>query len=98
MSFLTLNILGVVIFCAINLCAFYVVAFDKKRSRQGSSVGRVSEGVFFFIATAFGAVGIYIGMIMCRHKTRKWYFVLSVPLLIIQNLITLYILMEFFAL
>lgn len=54
-----------------------------KSARPGSE--RISEGMMFFLAAAFGSLGIYAGMFACRHKTRKWYFLIGIPLLIIQN-------------
>lgn len=50
------------------------------------------EGAIFFMATIGGGIGIYAGMLLLRHKTRKWYFALGIPLLIAQNLVVLYLL------
>jgi len=72
------------IFALINLSAFIIMLLDKiKSARPGSE--RISEGMMFFMAAAFGSLGIYAGMFACRHKTRKWYFLIGIPLLIIQN-------------
>jgi uncharacterized membrane protein YsdA (DUF1294 family) len=51
---------------------------------------RISEGMMFFLAAAGGSLGIYAGMFACRHKTRKWYFLIGIPLLIIQNATAVY--------
>ena len=76
----------------INLGALGIMIYDKRLSlRQGGSE-RVPEGVLFFVATIFGSVGIYVGMWLFRHKIRKWYFAIGIPLLIAQNLATLYLL------
>lgn len=80
----------VIFFLAVNLVAFFVMLSDKKRSRrQGAE--RIPEGLLFFMATAFGSVGVYAGMFAFRHKTRKWYFVAGIPLLILQNCALLYV-------
>jgi uncharacterized membrane protein YsdA (DUF1294 family) len=76
---------------AINLLAFFVMVNDKHRSTRDNTTDRIPEGILFFIAAAFGAVGVYIGMFLLRHKIRKWYFLLGIPLLIFQNLATLYL-------
>jgi len=69
---------------------------DKRISNRHDANVRIPEGVMFFMATIFGSIGIYAGMFVFRHKTRKWYFVIGIPLLLIQNLATLYILQTLF--
>ena len=75
----------VLVFLAINLVAFLVMFIDKIKSRKNGAE-RISEGMLFFIATAFGSVGVFVGMFFFHHKTRKWYFMLGIPMLIIQNI------------
>ena len=77
---------------AINLCTFLVMANDKQKSRERGEVERIPEGLIFFMAAAFGSVGVLAGMYILRHKTKKWYFQLGIPLLTVQNLATLYVL------
>ncbi len=76
---------------AINLLAFVVMLFDKiKSSRPGAQ--RISEGMMFFLAAIGGSLGVYAGMFVCRHKTRKWYFLIGIPLIMIQNAAAAYLL------
>lgn len=76
---------------AANLLAFIIIWIDKIKSVQiGSS--RISEGMLFFMATIFAGLGVYLGMFIFRHKTKKWYFLIGIPILIIQNFATLYLL------
>ncbi len=82
------------ILVAINLASFALMVVDKRRSVRGSEVDRIPEGVLFFAAAAFGSGGIYLAMFLLRHKTRKWYFQLGLPLLILQNLVTMYVIRE----
>jgi uncharacterized membrane protein YsdA (DUF1294 family) len=35
-------------------------------------------------------------MLSFRHKTKKWYFQIAIPLLILQNLATLYLMSGMF--
>lgn len=79
-----------VIYLIINILAFIIMLSDKLQSRQ-SGTQRISEGKLFFLATAFGALGVYAGMFVFRHKTRKWYFLLGIPLLIAQNAALIYL-------
>ena len=71
------------------------MALDKRKSIRGSGKTRTPEGVLFFLAAIFGSIGVYLGMFAFRHKTKKWYFLAGVPLLILQNAATLYIINEF---
>lgn len=75
----------------INIAAFIVMMIDKGRS-VNLGVSRISEGQIFFMATLFGSLGVYAGMFAFRHKTKKWYFVIGIPLLILQNAALAYIL------
>ena len=76
----------------INLSAFTVMLIDKRRSMQGTNVERIPEGILFFLASACGSAGIFVAMYLLRHKTRKWYFQIGIPLLVVQNYTTLYLL------
>lgn len=58
---------------------------DKIKSRK-NDVTRISEGLLFFMAVFFGSIGVYAGMFTFRHKTKKWYFILGIPLVILQNI------------
>ncbi len=80
----------IVLFAVINITAFLIMLWDKMQSTQKDKE-RVSEGMLFFLAAMFGSVGIYAGMILIRHKNRKWYFIIGIPALIAQNLATLYL-------
>jgi uncharacterized membrane protein YsdA (DUF1294 family) len=71
-----------------------LVANDKRDSKQAGNLDRLPEGLIFFMATIGGGVGVYLAMLLFRHKTRKWYFQLGVPLLILQNLAILYLIKD----
>jgi len=76
---------------AINLWAFFVMAHDKRRSTHGHNAERAPEGFMFFLAAMFGSLGVYLGMLAFRHKTRKWYFQLGIPMLMVQNAATVWV-------
>jgi uncharacterized membrane protein YsdA (DUF1294 family) len=86
----------IVVFAVLNLLAFLLMLWDKNISQGKNERNRISEGMLFFMATLFGSVGVYLGMFVLRHKTRKWYFVVGIPLLILQNISFLYLVHEFF--
>jgi len=78
------------IFALINLTAFFVMGYDKRRAVVGEHTDRTPEGFIFFLAAMFGSIGVYAGMKVFRHKIRKWYFHLGIMALLFQNLATLY--------
>jgi uncharacterized membrane protein YsdA (DUF1294 family) len=80
---------------AINLIAFFIMASDKRKSVVGNNTQRTPEGVLFFLAAIFGSIGIYAGMQVFRHKTKKWYFQVGIPVLILQNAAVVYLLSNF---
>lgn len=77
-------------FFLINLFAFLIMLNDKVKS-SGAGTDRISEGLLFFLAAFFGSLGVYAGMFAFRHKTQKWYFLIGIPLLFMENLATLYL-------
>lgn len=79
-----------VILAVINLIAFLLMFLDKLKSASSGS-SRISEGRMFFLATIFGSLGVYAGMFAFRHKTKKWYFLIGIPLLLMQNLATAFL-------
>lgn len=80
-----------IVFALINLYTTFVMAYDKHKAVRSHGHQRTSEGYIFFLASMFGSIGVYIGMNIFRHKTRKWYFQLGIPMLILQNLALLYV-------
>lgn len=65
---------------AINLAAFGLMAADKRRARKHR--WRIPEHTLFAVALLGGSVGALAGMYLCRHKTRHWYFVVGMPLIL----------------
>jgi uncharacterized membrane protein YsdA (DUF1294 family) len=86
--------LGLVFFL-MSMISFLIMLYDKIQSRK-KGAERISEGMLFFMATIFGSAGVLSGMLFFRHKTRKWYFMLGIPLLILQNCAFLYAIYLYF--
>ncbi|SRR5574344_707416 len=88
------TILAILIFLAlVNFLSFYTMLMDKSLAIEGKR--RISEGALFFWAIFFGGFGIYAGMILFHHKTRKWYFYFGIPLVMVQNICFLLVLYQF---
>ncbi len=64
----------------VNLTGLVLMAADKSRARRGR--WRVPERMLFLTALLGGAAGSWAGMYLFRHKTRHWYFVLGMPLIL----------------
>ena len=73
---------------AINLYGIFVMYSDKKKSQKGK--WRTPESTIFTIAFAFGALGIFMGMRLFRHKTKHKKFVIGIPLILIVELFIFY--------
>ncbi len=76
----------------INVLAYAIMCFDKLRSKQKGR--RISENTLFTLAAFLGAVGIYLGMkTPLYHKAGKPKFKIGIPLLIMANIATGYMLL-----
>lgn len=93
MSYVDEILIGALV--VINVTAFLVMANDKRKAVKGRNSNRTPEVLVFFMAAAFGAIGVYLGMHTFRHKTRRWHFQIGIPLLIMQNLAFVYLVSMF---
>lgn len=76
-----------------NLIGFLSMLIDKRRARKND--WRIRERTLFLLAILGGSIGSLSGMYVFRHKTRHWYFVLGMPLiLILQITLTLFFLIR----
>ena len=75
----------IIIACIVvaSLCAFVMCIYDKRAAVKNKR--RISEKALLIVSIFGGATGMLLGMLLVRHKTRRWYFVLFVPLLIILH-------------
>lgn len=71
----------------INLVAFIMMAVDKERARQHK--WRIPEGSLLIAGFVGGSVGAYLGMKLCHHKTKKWYFAYGLPVFIVFHVVFL---------
>ena len=78
-----MSISGVVLI-VMNLISFGLMAYDKRCAAKGK--WRVPERTLFLAAALFGGLGGVLGMQLLRHKTRHWYFVVGMPLILVFHL------------
>ena len=72
-------------FIIINILALIVMKWDKRQAIKHKQ--RVPEQDLFLLALVGGVGGIYLGMYLFRHKTKKMKFVLGIPIILIMWLL-----------
>ena len=77
----TVMIIVLAVLAAWNVFTFCLMRHDKQCARKNRR--RVPEKTLFTAAALFGAFGGTLGMFLCRHKTKHWYFMVFFPLLMI---------------
>lgn len=70
---------------AVNLLGLLSMRSDKTRAKR--SKYRIPERRLFLIAAAGGAIGVYAGMQMFRHKTKHPSFFIGIPLILFVQLV-----------
>lgn len=69
----------------VNLLGFILMGVDKRKAIKHS--WRISEATLFLVALIGGSLGSFIGMHFFRHKTKHWYFVWGMPIIMIIQII-----------
>ena len=77
-------------FIVINIAGFASMGIDKRKAQR--SAYRIPEATLFTIAIMGGSIGSIIGMYLFRHKTKHWYFVFGMPIILILQLALLLLL------
>ena len=80
-------VLMIIVLAVMNILSFTLMAMDKKAARKGK--WRVPEKTLFLFTALFGGLGGVLGMHLCRHKTKHWYFRLGFPALLILQIAVL---------
>lgn len=69
----------------INIAAFLSMALDKYFATK--HMWRIPEKMLFLLAIIGGSIGSNAGMQLCRHKTKHWYFVVFMPLILVAQIV-----------
>ena len=72
----------------INITAFVAFCCDKllaKGKERRPHTPRIPEKNLFLLALAGGSVGAWLGMYLCRHKTRHASFRLGIPIIFLAQ-------------
>lgn len=60
------------------------MGIDKSRARRRA--WRIPEKTLFAVSLLGGSIGTWAGMYLFRHKTKHWYFVVGMPLILILQI------------
>ncbi len=71
----------------VNLIGILVMAMDKSKAKRGK--WRIPEKGLFGVSIIGGSLGTWIGMYLFRHKTKHWYFVIGMPMILIIHIVLL---------
>lgn len=64
----------------LNIIGFLIMGIDKCRAKK--RMWRIPEKTFFIVSLLGGSIGTWAGMYTFRHKTKHWYFVIGMPLIL----------------
>ena len=73
--------LFVIYLAVMNVIGVAVMWSDKRRARLHR--WRIPEKVLFGVSLLGGSAGTWAGMYLFRHKTKHWYFVVGMPLILV---------------
>ncbi len=72
-------------FIFINIAGFASMGIDKRKAVR--SAYRIPEATLFAIALIGGSRGSTLGMHIFRHKTKHWYFVIGMPIILLLQIL-----------
>ena len=70
---------------AVNLFGLIIMGVDKSRAKRRK--WRIPEATLFLVAIIGGSIGSIAGMYLFRHKTKHWYFVVGMPVILVLQII-----------
>ncbi len=72
----------------LNILGLILVSLDKYKAKN--RLWRIPERSFFILSILGGGIGVYIGLFLFNHKTRHWYFMVVIPLIILAQIVFIY--------
>lgn len=63
----------------VNASGFLLMLVDKLKAKK--NLWRIPEATLFLVAAMGGSVGSLVGMYLLRHKTKRFHFILGMPLI-----------------
>ena len=71
----------------INIISFLAMYIDKRKAYYGK--WRIKETTLFILVMMGGGIGGIAGMYLFRHKTKKKYFTIGFPIIIILQILVI---------
>ena len=76
----------------VNIVAFCLYGIDKNAAIRQKQ--RIPNRVLLLLAVFGGSLGALAGMYTFRHKTKKWYYTITVPLLLMIQIAAVVLLLN----
>ena len=76
----------------VNIVAFCLYGIDKNAAIRQKQ--RIPNRVLLLLAVFGGSLGALAGMYTFRHKTKKWYYTITVPLLLMIQIAAVILLLN----
>ncbi len=93
------NNLAVSILCAyiivISLVSIVVCIYDKKISKKNRVELRIPEATLLGLSALGGSVAMFICMLLTRHKTKHFKFMVGIPVIILIQAAAIFALFYF---
>ena len=67
-----------------TIVGLIIMKADKTKAEKNK--WRIKEATLFLISAIGGSLGTWAGMYLFRHKTKHWYFVVGMPLILILHI------------
>ena len=65
-----------------------MMGIDKLKAKKNA--WRVPEKTLFAVSIIGGSIGTWAGMYVFRHKTKHWYFVIGMPMILVLQIVGLW--------
>ncbi len=76
----------------VNILAFCLYGIDKSAAIRQKQ--RIPNRILLLIAAFGGSLGALAGMYTFRHKTKKWYYTITVPVLLVIHIVAAVLLLS----
>ena len=83
---------AIVYIVIINIMAFCMYGVDKSAAIKQKQ--RIPNKVLLGMAVIGGSIGALAGMYTFRHKTRKWYYTVTVPVILLVQIVAAVLLLR----
>ena len=76
----------------INILSFCIYGIDK--SAAVKEKWRIPNRVLLGLAAVGGSIGAWAGMYIFRHKTQKWYYTITVHVMLLLQIMLIVLMMN----